>query len=73
MSLLSISLKDVFFDSSLGFISKDKLKQGYSINNKELDEFYKNNENIQRNKKIKVKNNYKITGNPHDYQVSKYI
>lgn len=70
----SIDLSKVFFDTSMGYISKHKLKkkllkEGYSINNKELDEFYSNNETVQRNKKIRVKGNYKITGTPKDYQI----
>lgn len=71
---MSDKIKSIFLDPSLGFISKHKLKvklkkQGITITDKELDEFYKNHETPQVNKKIVVKKVHKITAPPDCYQI----
>lgn len=67
-------LKKLFIDPETGFIGKTKMKEklkqlGVKVTKEELDDFYKNNEITQMNKKVEVKNYYRINAPSYSFQI----
>jgi hypothetical protein len=67
-------LEKIFTDPETGFVGKAKMKErikqlGLKVSKKELDDFYKHNEITQMNKKVEVKQYYRINAPSYSFQI----